>query len=63
MNARLIQGSYVGSLQDMDELMVLVREGKIAPIAIQERPLSEVSAALSDLKAGAVRGRQVLVAE
>jgi D-arabinose 1-dehydrogenase-like Zn-dependent alcohol dehydrogenase len=63
MNARLIQGSYVGSLQDMDELMALVREGKIAPIDIHERPLSEVTVALSDLKAGAVRGRQVLVAQ
>ena len=63
MNARLIQGSYVGSLQDMGELMALVREGKIAPIEIHERPLSEVTAALSDLKAGTVSGRQVLLAE
>jgi D-arabinose 1-dehydrogenase-like Zn-dependent alcohol dehydrogenase len=61
MNARIIQGSYVGSLQDMTELMALVREGKIAPIEITERPLSEASQALSDLKDGAVRGRQVLV--
>lgn len=62
MNARIIQGSYVGTLQDMAELMELVRAGKIAPIEIQERPLSEASAALSDLKAGKVRGRQVLIA-
>ncbi len=61
MNARIIQGSYVGSLQDMDELMALVREGKIAPIEITERPLAEASDALSDLKAGKVKGRQVLV--
>lgn len=61
MNARIIQGSYVGSLQDMTELMALVREGKIAPIEITERPLSEASQALSDLKNGAVQGRQVLV--
>lgn len=61
MNARIIQGSYVGTLADMGELMELVRAGKIAPIAIQERPLAEASAALADLKAGKVNGRQVLV--
>ncbi|MFT4861165.1 MAG: D-arabinose 1-dehydrogenase-like Zn-dependent alcohol dehydrogenase [Pseudohongiellaceae bacterium] len=61
MNARIIQGSYVGSLQDMAELMALVREGKIAPIEITQRPLSEASQALSDLKDGVVSGRQVLV--
>jgi len=61
MNARIIQGSYVGTPQDMAELMELVRAGKIAPIDIQERPFSDVSAALADLKAGKVQGRQVLV--
>ncbi len=61
MNARIIQGSYVGTLEDMGELMQLVREGKISPIDIHTRPLAEASAALSDLKAGKVRGRQVLV--
>ncbi len=61
MNARIIQGSYVGSLQDMSELMTLVRDGKIAAIEITERPLSEASQALGDLKNGAVQGRQVLV--
>ena len=61
MNARTIQGSYVGSLADMGELMAMVRSGKIAPIEIHERPLSEANAALVDLKAGKVQGRQVLV--
>ena len=61
MNARIIQGSYVGTPQDMAELMELVRAGKIAPIDIHERPLSEAGAALADLKAGKVQGRQVLV--
>ena len=61
MNARIIQGSYVGSLADMGELMELVRAGKIAAIEINERPLNEASDALADLKAGKVNGRQVLV--
>ena len=61
MNARIIQGSYVGGLEDMGELMAMVRQGKIAPIEITERPLKEVNQALIDLKAGNVCGRQVLV--
>jgi D-arabinose 1-dehydrogenase-like Zn-dependent alcohol dehydrogenase len=61
MNARIIQGSYVGSPEDMAALMAMVREGKIAPIEVHERPLAEASDALADLKAGKVKGRQVLV--
>ena len=61
MNARIIQGSYVGSPEDMADLMAMVRDGKIAPIEIHERPLAEASEALADLKAGKVSGRQVLV--
>lgn len=60
MNARIIQGSYVGSLQEMGELMALVRAGKIAPIDIEQRPLAEVTSALADLKSGKVSGRLVL---
>jgi len=62
MNARIIQGSYVGTLVEMGELMELVRDGKITPIEIHERPLAEASDALADMKAGRVQGRQVLVA-
>jgi D-arabinose 1-dehydrogenase-like Zn-dependent alcohol dehydrogenase len=61
MNARIIQGSYVGTLQDMADLMELVRAGKISPIEIHERPLSEANDALADLKGGKIRGRQVLI--
>ncbi|MGI9252025.1 MAG: alcohol dehydrogenase [Pseudohongiellaceae bacterium] len=62
MNARIIHGSYVGSLAEMDELMTLVRSGKLAPIQIHQRPLAEAEAALADLEAGKVIGRQVLMA-
>ena len=61
MNARIIQGSYVGTLKEMGELMELVCAGKIAPIDIHVRPLAEVNEALADLKAGKVSGRQVLL--
>lgn len=60
MNARIIQGSYVGSLQEMGELMAFVRAGRIAPIRIEERPLEQATQALADLKAGKVQGRIVL---
>ena len=60
MNARTIQGSYVGSLEEMTELMAMVREGKIAPIQIEERPLDQATQTLADLKAGKVTGRVVL---
>lgn len=62
MSARIIQGTYVGSLAEMGELMELVRAGKIAPIRIEERPLDQVTQALSDLKSGNVTGRVVLKA-
>ena len=62
MMARGIQGSYVGSLAEMGELMELVKAGKIAPIQIDERPLDQASEALADLKAGNVKGRTVLTA-
>ena len=62
MSARIIQGTYVGSLAEMGELMELVRAGKIAPIRIEERPLEQVSQALADLKSGNVTGRVVLKA-
>src|SRR5438309_662621 len=56
-----IEGSYVGTLDDLRELRALVQAGKVPPIPIETRPASEASAALSDLKSGGkVRGRVVL---
>jgi D-arabinose 1-dehydrogenase-like Zn-dependent alcohol dehydrogenase len=61
--ARTIQGSYVGNLADMTELMELVRAGKIPPIDVEERPASAETATrtLQDLREGKVRGRAVLM--
>ena len=56
-----VEGSYVGTLGDLKELLALVQAGKVQPIPIERRPAEEVSAALSDLKSGGkVRGRMVL---
>jgi len=55
-----IKGSYVGTLDDLKEVIALVQAGKIAPIPIENRPLSAVNGALDDLKNGKYLGRVVL---
>ena len=61
-NGISVSGSYVGSLEEMTELLALVKAGKVAPIPVALRPLSEASRSLEDLKAGKVVGRVVLTA-
>ncbi len=60
--AQTIQGSYVGSLGEMADLMSLARQGRIAPIPISAREASATAAerALDDLRHGRVSGRAVL---
>lgn len=60
LRAMTIQGSYVGSLTEMAELLDLVRRKGPPPIPIAVRPLAEVNAALNDLRGGKVVGRVVL---
>lgn len=55
-----VQGSYVGSLDDLKELMTLVREGKVKPLPYSTRPLAQASEVLDELKAGKVTGRVIL---
>ena len=57
-----VEGSYVGTLDDLRELMALVQAGKVPPIPVETRPADHASEALSDLKSGGkVRGRVVLL--
>jgi D-arabinose 1-dehydrogenase-like Zn-dependent alcohol dehydrogenase len=58
--ALTVQGSHLGSVDELKEVVALAREGKLRPIPIQKRPLSEVSRTLDELKAGAVLGRVVV---
>lgn len=60
LRAVAIQGSYVGSLKEMGELMALVRTGATEPIPVSPRPLDRAEATLSDLRAGRIVGRAVL---
>jgi propanol-preferring alcohol dehydrogenase len=60
LRAMTIQGSYVGSLPEMKELLDLVHAKGLPPIPVQTRPLDEVNATLNDMRAGKVIGRVVL---
>lgn len=59
-----IEGSFVGTLAQMQQLVRLAQQGAIPTIPVVERPLSasEVAGALDDLTAGGVTGRIVLTA-
>ena len=61
MRAMTLQGSYVGSLTEMKELLDLVQDKGLPPFPISMRPLAEVNAALDELRAGKVIGRVVLM--
>jgi D-arabinose 1-dehydrogenase-like Zn-dependent alcohol dehydrogenase len=55
-----IVGSYVGSLQELKEVVGLAKRRKLRPAPVDLRPADEASRALDDLKAGRVLGRIVL---
>jgi D-arabinose 1-dehydrogenase-like Zn-dependent alcohol dehydrogenase len=57
-----VQGSIVGSPQDLRELVALAQAGTLRLGNVQPRPMTEAQDALVDLAAGRVIGRQVLVA-
>lgn len=59
LRATTIQGSHLGSVEELQTVVALAREGKIKPIPIETRRLSEVSRTLDELKAGSVIGRVV----
>jgi D-arabinose 1-dehydrogenase-like Zn-dependent alcohol dehydrogenase len=55
-----IIGSFVGSLPEAQEMMELVRTGKVDPIPYQTRSLDQASKTLEDLREGKIVGRVVL---
>jgi len=60
LRALTVQGSHLGSVEELKAVVALAREGKIKPIPIQKRPLSEVSRTLDELKTGSITGRVVV---
>jgi D-arabinose 1-dehydrogenase-like Zn-dependent alcohol dehydrogenase len=55
-----IIGSYTGPLGETKEMMELVRAGKISPIPIEKRPLTDANKTLDQLREGSIVGRVVL---
>jgi D-arabinose 1-dehydrogenase-like Zn-dependent alcohol dehydrogenase len=60
MRAITIQGSHLGSVAELKAVVALARAGKLRPIPIETRPLSEVSRTLDELKSGGIVGRVVV---
>jgi alcohol dehydrogenase, propanol-preferring len=60
LRAITIQGSYVGSLTEMAELLDLVQKKGVPDLPVGTRPLAAVNDALEELKSGKVVGRLVL---
>ncbi|MBZ5608227.1 MAG: alcohol dehydrogenase [Acidobacteriia bacterium] len=60
LKAVTIQGSYVGNLAELRELMELVRRQRVTPIPITRAPLDHADQMLGSLREGKVVGRVVL---
>ncbi len=59
LRAVTVEGSHLGSIEELNTVVALARQGQIKPIPIETRPLSEVSRTLDELKMGGVVGRVV----
>ncbi|MBL8383750.1 MAG: alcohol dehydrogenase catalytic domain-containing protein [Burkholderiales bacterium] len=57
--ALTVQGSYVGNVAELREVVALARSGKLKAIPVEKRAMSEISRTLDELKAGTVIGRVV----
>jgi D-arabinose 1-dehydrogenase-like Zn-dependent alcohol dehydrogenase len=55
-----IIGSYVGTLQELREVVALAQSGKLKPTPVETRPIRDVNRTLDELKAGRILGRVVL---
>ncbi|RYG12056.1 MAG: alcohol dehydrogenase, partial [Burkholderiales bacterium] len=58
-----LRGSYVGSLQEMVDLLALLQESPVLDVPLDERPMAQINDALADLAAGKVSGRVVAIAD
>ncbi len=61
LRAITLQGSLVGSLGELKDLIALVNRVRPAHIPITCRPLAEVNSALEDLRGGKAIGRYVMI--
>jgi D-arabinose 1-dehydrogenase-like Zn-dependent alcohol dehydrogenase len=63
MRPLTIQGSYVGTVEELMELVELVKETHMSAIPVKRLPISQINSAFEDLKDGKVIGRIVLMHE
>ena len=56
-----IEGSYVGTLAELRELVELVKRTGMKSIPVSRRPMAQVNQAIDDLHHGKVIGRAVLI--
>jgi alcohol dehydrogenase/propanol-preferring alcohol dehydrogenase len=63
IRALTIQGSYVGNLKELRELVALAQNGGLETVPVATVPQAEAYEALMRLRAGRVTGRLVLKAE
>ena len=63
IRALTIQGSYVGSVTDLRELVALAQNGGVPALPVTIMPQAQADAALMRLRDGKVTGRVVLKAE
>ncbi len=61
MRPLTLQGSYVGTVEELRELVALVQRGALKPIPVNRRPLAQANEALQALHQGQVVGRTILV--
>lgn len=55
-----VTGNYVGTLQELKEVVALAKEGQLPTPPLSTRPAAEINRTLEDLKAGRILGRAVL---
>tara|TARA_B100001964_G_scaffold221370_1_gene265316 strand:- start:1021 stop:2067 length:1047 start_codon:yes stop_codon:yes gene_type:complete len=56
LTEKKLMGSYVGSLGEMKDLMALVADGKIEPVDVESRNVSEANRTLEEMKEGKLLG-------
>jgi alcohol dehydrogenase/propanol-preferring alcohol dehydrogenase len=63
IKALTVQGSYVGSVSDLRELVALAQSGAVPALPVTTMPQAQANSALMQLRDGRVNGRIVLKAE
>jgi D-arabinose 1-dehydrogenase-like Zn-dependent alcohol dehydrogenase len=60
LGAITVQGSHLGSIEELKTVIGLARAGQIKPIPIEQRDFSDLNRTLDQLKSGTVTGRVVI---